>query len=74
MAFGGSGTTRGHDLGNLFTTVFEWLGLLNKGSSDAPAAPDPNEASQVTSVQVIRLTSPGSEALLRSWLLSVPQP
>lgn len=41
MAYGGSSATRGWDLGKLAAKLFERVGLLNPGSSETPAAPDP---------------------------------
>ncbi len=47
MTFGGTDTKRVAGLAKVVTTIFESLGLLNKGSSDAAAAPSPSEADQV---------------------------
>jgi hypothetical protein len=50
VIFGGDATQRGKDLASYAAKLFEFFGLLNKGSADAPAAPDPDAAGQTQSV------------------------
>jgi hypothetical protein len=68
VAFGGSSTSRAdaHDVGYYVTLVLERLGILNKGSAAAPAAPDPDEAGQATSISTntLNVTRVGGSAAL----------
>jgi hypothetical protein len=50
VIFGGPETKRVAGFAKLVTTIFESLGLLNKGSANAAAAPNPSEADQVQPV------------------------
>ncbi len=50
MTFGGVDTKRITGFAKVATTIFESLGLLNKGSANAAAAPSPGEANQVQPV------------------------
>ncbi len=50
MTFGGNETERTGGLAKALTTIFESLGILNKGSAAAAAAPEPSEVDQVQGV------------------------
>lgn len=65
MAYGGEDTKRRGDIASLVTRVFEAFGLLNKGSAESPAAPDPSEADKVqpissNALNVTRVTGVGA--------------
>ena len=47
MTFGGSATTRDRGLAKFVAIIFERLGLLNKGSASASAAPEPGKTGEV---------------------------
>lgn len=50
MPFGGADATRRDGLAKWLTTLWEALGLLNKGSAQTPAAPSSEEAERTTSI------------------------
>jgi hypothetical protein len=50
VTFGGQDTQRTGGLAKTLTAVFESLGVLNKGSAAAAAAPEPSEVDQVQAV------------------------
>lgn len=68
MTFGGADTKRIAGFAKVVTTVFESLGLLNKGSANAAAAPSPGEADQVQPVSsnALNVTRVGGVATLIS--------
>jgi hypothetical protein len=72
MAYGGEPTERGAGwaagLGALATNIFEWFGLLNKGSASAAAAPDPATTSAVEPISsnTLNVTRVGGVATLIS--------
>jgi hypothetical protein len=62
MAYGGEQETkRGWDLARIVTTILEAVGLLNKGSAAAPAAPEPGDVDrvQVVSSNALNVTRVG---------------
>jgi hypothetical protein len=66
VTFGGVDTTRAAGLAKVITTIFESIGLLNKGSATAAAAPSPGEADQVQPVSsnALNVTRVGGVATL----------
>jgi hypothetical protein len=66
VTFGGSDTQRDTGLAKLVTTIFESVGLLNKGSASAAAAPAQGEADQVQPVSsnALNVTRVGGVATL----------
>ena len=66
MAYGGSSTTRGNGLVQLVARVAESIGLLNKGSASAPAAPEASDVANVTPVSsnTLNVTRVGGIATL----------
>jgi hypothetical protein len=72
MAYGGEATKRGAGLAAglaaLAANIFEWLGLLNKGSASAAAAPDPATTSAVEPISsnTLNVTRVGGVATLIS--------
>lgn len=50
MSYGGPATKRDPGLAKIITTAAESIGLLNKGSAEAPAAPDKSDAAEVQPV------------------------
>jgi hypothetical protein len=66
VAFGGGDTKRDSGFAKVVTTIFESVGLLNKGSANAVAAPSPSEADQVQPVSsnALNVTRVGGVATL----------
>ena len=69
MTFGGTSTERkGAGVAEGVSKVFEWLGLLNKGSASAPAAPQPGTTGAVEPISsnALNVTRVGGVATLIS--------
>jgi hypothetical protein len=66
VAYGGSDTERDTGFAKIVTIVFESLGVLNKGSAETAAAPDPDEpvATQAISSNSLNVTRVGGLAAL----------
>jgi hypothetical protein len=66
MTYGGDSAKRGADLGRAVSWIFESLGVLNPGSSEAPAIPDPADAEKAGPVtsNALNVTRVGGVAAL----------
>jgi hypothetical protein len=62
MTYGGKSATRESGLAHLASTIFEALGVLNPGSSDASAVPDPADAANAGGItsNALNVTRVGS--------------